>query len=150
MTGIRTVLYDWVRQCTALTGTPPTAGVIGSPELPRVYPHGAPARTEFPYVVQKRADDPAQRTLAGTHGLRSATFTHEVWGDRSDVVESVAETLRARLEASKGQHGTVFIRTVTLEGEVDDAVRPDDGTEVTWFVTVITSRYTYVDTSEGA
>lgn len=150
MTGIRSVLYDWVRGDGALTGEGSVAGILGTAESPGLYPHAAPARSPFPYIVSKRADDPAQRTLQETRGLRSATFTHEVWGDDTDVVESVVETLRARLLAAKGQHDKVSVRSVTLEGEVDDAVRPDDGSEVTWFVTVITSRYTYVDTSEGA
>lgn len=148
-TGIRSAIWGFLAEAESLTGAT-TPGLLGLSDDPRVYPHGAPADSVFPYVVFKRADRPEQRTLAATRGLRSATFDFEVWGDDAVVVEQVVEALRARLESSPSKRGSVSVRSVTLEGEVDDAVRPEDGSEVTWFVTILTARFAYIESSAGA
>lgn len=148
--GIRSALYDWVRTDGSLTGAAGAVGVLGTQDDPAYYPHQAPARSGFPYVVAKRSDQPGQRTLTATRGIRTATFDFEIWGDDPDVVESVTELLRARLESARDYRGEVSIRAVELVGEVDDAAGPEDGSEVTWFVTVLTARFTYLNTSAGA
>lgn len=148
--GIRSALYEWVRGDASLTGAEGSSGPLGTADDPAYYPHRAPANAPFPHVVAKRSDQPGQRTLTATRGLRSATFDFEVWGDDTDVVESVVEALRRRLESARDHRGEVSIRAVELVGEVDDAEGPEDGSEVTWFVTVLTARFTYLVTSEGA
>lgn len=144
--GIRKATWDYLRGLESLTGGDGAAapGPLGSYDLPEIYPHAAPYRREpGPHVVFKRADRPEQRTLTDQRGLRGATFDFEVWGSDFDTVEFITEALRGGLLAMPGDRGNVSVRNVTLEGEVDDAVRPDDGSEVTWFVTVVTARLTY-------
>lgn len=144
--GIRHAIYDYLRGRESLTGGDGgTPGILGSYAHPEIYPHAAPSRTEpGPHVVFKRADRPEQRTLTETRGVRGATFDFEVWGSDCDTVEAITEALRASLLVMPGARGNVHVRAVALEGEVDDAVRPDDGSEVTWFVTVVTARLSYI------
>jgi len=149
-TGIRSVLWAYLAEQASLTGGDAEPGLLGSPTDARIYPHGAPARPQFPHVVFKRVDRPEQRTLTATRGIRSATFDFEVWGDDTDVVESVVEAMRAALEAARQERDGIAVRSVELQGEVDDSVRPDDGSEVTWFVTVVTARFQYVNLNVGA
>lgn len=150
-TGIRTAIYDYLRLASSLTGADGATGLLGRAEDPSLYPHGAPARASFPYVVMKRSDEPAARTLSKTRdGLTGSVWTFEVWGDDAFVVERVVEKLRARLEDIPGSRGNVSVRMIELQGEVDDAVRPEDGSEVTWFVTVLTARLIYRAVSTGA
>lgn len=149
MTGIRSALFGYLAALESLTGGE-GGGALGLPDDPRIYPHGAPARSPMPYVVYKRSDTPEARTLSRVKELRGATFDFEVWGDDVDQVEEVVEALRAALEDARGDVAGVSIRSVELQGEVDDAVRPEDGSEVTWFVTILTARLTYVNLKAGA
>lgn len=150
-TGIRTATYDFLRAAESLTGVDGAGGVLGTSDHPSIFPHGAPARQPFPYVVFKRTDRPEARTLTKTRdGLRGVTFDFEIWGDDTLVVEQIAEAMNAHLEGFLGAHGNVSVRTIELQGEVDDSVRPEDGSEVTWYVTVLTARLIYRAVPTGA
>ncbi len=147
-TGIRTAVYDWLRTGDELRTA---LGPESTEDDPSVFPHGAPAHRRFPYIVFKRSDSVEARTLSKTRdGLRGGLFSFEVWGDDAFVVERVAEALASRLEQMPGPRGNVSVRAIDLQGEVDDAVRPEDGSEVTWFVTVLTARLTYRAVPSGA
>lgn len=142
--GIRSAIFVYLSQQESLVGSGSSSGPVGTTDDPAIYPFGAPADAPETYIVYKRSDRPDGRTLSGAGGIRRATFDFEVWGPDADVVESVAEALRASLEAIRGDWAGVSIRAVELQGEIDDSVRPEDGTDVTWPVTVLTARLSYV------
>lgn len=147
---LRHAIFEYLSVRETLTGT---AGRLGPPDDPSIYPHAAPksatAAPGFVHVVFKRNDEPRQRTLTATRGLRSAMFDFEVWGDDSHAVEAVTEALRDALEAFRGDFGNVSVRAVTLEGEVDDAARPEDGSDELWFVTVLSATFAYQVLNDG-
>ncbi len=156
MTGIRAALYALLAAQEAFTGTvtPFAPGPLGTAEDAAIYPHGAPFGVQAEHIVYKRADAPGERSLAaqgrGPQAIRFATFDFEVWGNDSDRVEVLVEALRSCLESARGEYDQASIRSVELQGEVDDAVRPEDGSEVTNYVTILTARIGYHATSAGA
>ncbi len=141
--GVRAAMFAWLRQLACLTGTAEVPGELGAATTPRIYPHGAPPETEFPYLVSRRADRVDGRTLTAEGDVRFATFELELCDNDAARLSRLAEALVRAAEGLDGIWADVAIRSRGVLGEIDSVDVIGDGSGEFWYVTVVTLRVAY-------
>ncbi|WP_254509887.1 tail completion protein gp17 [Anatilimnocola floriformis] len=93
----------------------------------------------FPLVLPQSAARPAityARTTGGhDHNLKQATgsaipvFELDCWADSYEAADQLAEAVRQKMQGFSGTMGSVSVRAVILDDEVDAFEVPSDGSD---------------------
>ena len=101
---------------------------FGSP--PRVFQLVAQKGTAFPYVVIRRTNESGAHYMGGTTRLGQAVIEFEIHAVSYKAARDAADWLRVNLDGLVGQRmGTRSIRFAMLQGQVDDYIDRQDGSQ---------------------
>lgn len=103
-----------------LAGSPAVARRVGF----RIFPVAVP-RTDFPFLVYKRANIAREGTISGTP-LYHPTMNVQIasWAMTHDAARELADAVRLALDASTGTLLGITITDMRLVSETDDYLDP--------------------------
>ncbi len=120
---------------TALLDDGAVAAVVGT----RVHPHARPEGGALPAIVYELGADAAVPTLAGSSDLYEANMLLVCLAETRAAAASLAELVRAALDAISGtyaSHAILFVR-ITSSSVAYEA--PSDGSDSGTYSTLITA-----------
>lgn len=128
---IETALYS------RLTGNAGVFALISG----RVFPHVVPEKnSQFPCIVFERTDGEHIHSLRGSSGAAEATYQLACWATTYPAARELAEAVRNCLDGYSGTIGTLVVKSILLESDMDVAqIPPGKKQQIRW---AIGTRYT--------
>lgn len=109
----------------------------------RIYPSVAPQETTFPYLTVQRLGVATPYHMGGASATHNTLVQIDCWALSAMQAQQVAAVVRQALDAypepsDEPSMDDLEIDGLFIDSELDDAERADDGSERTYYRTVLT------------
>ncbi len=112
----------------------PLTALVGT----RVYPSIAPSSAAFPYVTVQRLAVGSIYHFGGASATHDTLVQADCWALQALEAQHLAQVVRQSLDGFTGLWDGLEIDGVFVESEVDDAEPAEDGSQRTYYRTILT------------